>query len=62
MLLSKIKEIILLAIQLTATGILMTLALLSAFIVVPYMMLKFRRQLRTMCHGESGKIQPCEGI
>lgn len=57
--LSKIKEIILLAIQLTATGILMTLALFSAFIVVPYMMIKFRRQIRAMHYG---KIQPCEGV
>ena len=52
MLLSKIKEIILLAIQLTATGILMTLALFSAFIVVPYMMITHRRQLRAMCSGK----------
>ena len=57
--LNKIKEIIILAIQLTATGILMTIALFSAFIVVPYMMIKFRRQLRAM---HSGKVQPCEGI
>jgi len=56
MLLSKIKEIILLAIQLTATGILMTIALFSAFIVVPYMMIKYRMQLRAMC---SGKPQIC---
>jgi hypothetical protein len=52
MLLSKIKETILLAIQLTATGILMTLALFSAFIVVPYMMIKYRMQLRAMCSGK----------
>jgi hypothetical protein len=56
MLLNKIKEIIILAIQLTATGILMTVALFSAFIVVPYMMIKFRCQLRNMC---SGKPQIC---
>lgn len=57
--LNKIKEIIILAIQLTATGILMALAVISAFIVVPYMMIKCRRQLRTMC---SGKIEPYEEI
>jgi len=56
MLLSKIKEVIFLAIQLTATSILMTLALFSSFIVVPYMMIKYRRQLRNMC---SGKPQIC---
>jgi len=50
--LSKIKEIILLAIQLTATGILMTIALLSAFIVVPFMMIKFRRHIRAMHSGK----------
>ena len=52
MLLNKIKEIIILAIQLTATGIMMTVALFSAFIVVPYMMIKYRMQLRSMCSGK----------
>lgn len=51
--LNKIKEIIILVIHLTATGVLMTVALFSAFIVVPYMMIKFRRQLRDMCSGKS---------
>lgn len=48
----KVKETIFMVIHLTATGILMTLALLSAFIVVPYMMITHRRQLRAMCSGK----------
>lgn len=54
--LNKIKETIFLAVQLTVTGILMTLAVFSSFIVVPYMMIKYRHHLRTMC---SGKQQIC---
>jgi len=50
--LNKIKEIIFLVIQLIGTGILMTIALFSAFIVVPYMMIKYRMQLRSMCSGK----------
>lgn len=52
MLLSKIKETIFLVIQLIATGILMTLALLSAFVVVPYLMITHREELRAMCSGK----------
>lgn len=50
--LNKIKETIFLVIHLTATGMLMTLALFSAFIVVPYMMIRYRMQLRSMCSGK----------
>ena len=48
---NSIIDTVVMAIQLVATGILMTLALFSSFIVVPYMMIKYRRQLRAMCSG-----------
>ena len=53
---NRVTGIIVMAFQLFLTGVLMTLALFSSFIVVPYMMIKFRRHLRTMC---SGKPQIC---
>ena len=50
--LSEIKELAFLVVRLMATGMLMTLALFSSFIVVPYMMIKYRRILRAMCSGK----------
>lgn len=47
-----IKDTLIMVLQLLGTGILMTLALVSAFIVVPYMMITHRKQLRAMCSGK----------